>query len=302
MPWKKGQRPKFVREQDAHDAIAQIYFEIRNTLGLPLVPVPYLIYANFPQFLELHWRAVKPLVETQEFFRLAERLRADAYTRVHNYFKLPDLCRRIEELHFSSGARHELIETIEMFHYKDSLMLLLMAAQLQAFDKRVGKGGGGTAPADHPVFTERPVYVEEERASAPMKKLYDDIKRATSLPFVTTDHLILARWPDFLQAYWQVLKPLMQSPIYSETQWKLRDTAWEMTTELPVPVELTCGQLTDAGIADEDVATCVKVTELFVKHLSGMVLNIAAAKIALEGGTLATDGAEREVEETRRAA
>ncbi|HTK96361.1 MAG TPA: halocarboxylic acid dehydrogenase DehI family protein [Terriglobales bacterium] len=293
MPWKKGQRPKFVREQEATGEIAAVYREIREDLGLPMVPAPYLVLAAYPHFLQLHWHAMRPLVQTQEFFHLADRLRADAYTRVHNYFKLPDLCRHIESLRFSSGARQELTDTVELFQYKDSLLLLLLATQLQAFDKTVGKGGGGTVPAEHPVFTERPCYVEEDRAPAPMRKLYDDIKRTTGLPFVTTDHLILARWPDFLTAYWQMLKPLTQSPIYSETQWKLRDTTWEMTTELPVRIELTCERLTDEGMADDDVASCVRITELFTRHLSGMVLNVAAAKIALEGGTL-TDRDEPE--------
>ena len=110
------------------------------------------------------------------------------------------------------------------------------------------------------------------------------------------------RWPDFLAAYWQVMKPVVQSPLYSECQWALRDTTWEMTRELPARIELSCEQLTDAGMSDDDVATCVKITELFVKHLSGMVLNIAAAKIGLEGGTVAAPQLARGDEMPSRAA
>src|SRR6266404_7495938 len=89
MPWKNGQRPKVVRENEATGTTADIYHEIRRALGLPFVPVPFQIFAAIPKFLELHWSAVGPMVATQEFFALAERVRADGYTRVHSYFRLP---------------------------------------------------------------------------------------------------------------------------------------------------------------------------------------------------------------------
>ena len=294
MPWKKGQRPKFVREQAATGATAGIYQEIRESLGLPFVPVPFLIFAAYPRFLELEWAALRPLVQTPEFFALADRLRADGYTRAHSYFQIPDLCQRVEDLRFSSGARHELTDTIEMLHYADALLLLLMCAQLQAFDHKVGKSASvsdtsGKRDASARLrFTQRPVLIEEESAPNPIRKLFEDIKRTTAMPWVSTDFLAMARWPEFLAAYWQVMKPLVQSPIYSESASAVCDTAWELTRELPVMLELTCDQLTDAGMEDEDVGACVRLIEMFVKKLSGMALNISAAKISLEGGSAAT--------------
>ena len=300
MPWKKGQRPKIVAEKDAPEPVAAIYSEIKQALGLPFVPFAYQTLGVYPRFLAMHWERMRPLVETREFFHLAERVRADAYTRAHSYFPLPDLCRRVEDLHFSRGAKQELGETVDLFQYKNPLVLLLMATQLQAFDKPVGRGGGSAGPAEvRGPEAAAPVLVGEEHAPNPIKRIYEDLKRTTNLPFVPLDHLALARWPEFFQAYWSVLKPLMESPIYSECQWAVRDTAWHVTAELPITIELTCEQLTDAGIADEDVGTCVKIVELFVKTLSGLVLNMSAAKIALEGGTLAMpvrqdDGGDRE--------
>jgi len=290
MPWRKGQRPKLVREKDAGGNIAPIYQEIRESLGLPYVPAPFLIFAAVPKFLELQWAMLRPLVQTGEFIALAERLRADGYTRAHNYFHVPDLCHRVQDLRFSTGARQELTSTIELLHYADSLVLLMMAAQLQAFDHKVGTGkaeGAGSVADERPRFSERPVFIEEDSAPNSIRKLYDDIKRTTAMPWVTTDYLAMARWPDFLEAYWQAMKPLVQSPIYSQSVSAVCDTAWQVTRELPVSLQLTCDQLTDAGMEDEDVGACVRLTELFVKNLSGMTLNIAAAKIGLEGGSAA---------------
>ena len=75
-----------------------------------------------------------------------------------------------------------------------------------------------------------------------------------------------------------------------------------MTAQLPLPFELSCEQLTDRGMSDDDVATCVKISELVVRHLSGLVLNIAAAKIGLEGGNVAGgEAGEREPVPSRAA-
>ena len=282
--------------------VAEIYLDIRHRLGLPLVPLVYQIYAAYPLFLELHWNAMRPLVETEDFFRLADRVRADGYTRAHSYFRLPDLCERVEDLRFSTGARQELTATVELLHYKNSLLLLLMAAQLQAFDHVVGREAPAEPASARPESGPTPVLVDEERAPAPMRRIFEDLKRTSDVPFVIPDYRALARWPDFLSAYWQVMKPVVQSPLYSECQWALRDTCWEMTRELPAKLELTCEQLTDRGMSDDDVATCVKITELFVKHLSGMVLNMAAAKIGLEGGTVAAPALVRGEEMPTRAA
>lgn len=302
MQWKKGQRPKLIREQEATGQTAGIYDEIRRTLGLPFVPLVFQIFAAYPRFLELHWQAVRPAVATEEFFLLADRVRADSYTRAHSYFRVPDLCHHVEDLRFSTGARHELTATTELLHYKDALLLLLLAAQLQAFDHKVGRAGNGTPAGERAPLSPAPVLLDEERAPGPARKLFDDLKRTFDVPFVIPDYRALARFPDFLAAFWQVMKPIVQSPIYSECQWAVRDTAWEMTRELPGPIELTCEQLTDHGMSDDDVATCVKITELFVKHLSGLTLNIAAAKIGLEGGNVAAPALRVTEEQPARAA
>jgi hypothetical protein len=217
-------------------------------------------------------------------------LRAEAYTRMHNYFAIPDLCERMTDLSFSTGARHELTDVVELFNYSNPLMLLLATAQMQAFDKAVGRQIA-VHPALHPVFKERPVLVEEESASSPTKKIFEDIKRTLNVPVVNTDYRALARWPDFLRDYWTLLKATAQSPLYKEHCQALRASAAGLVQEFPRAFELTIAQLQDAGLSDEDVEAAVRITELFVKLLSGLVLNVAVAKIGLEGGNPAARNA-----------
>ncbi len=283
MPWRKGKRLKIVAEDEAQGRIREIFEDIRQTLGLPHVNLLYRAYAAYPEFLDLHWLALKAVLDTQEFFRLADRLRADAYTRMHNYFEIPDLCSRMADANLSGASRQELSYATDLFHYNDPVLLLIAAIQMQAFDSRTGLQGSPTSP-QHPVFRERPVLVEEDLASPKIRRIYDEMKRTLGIPFINMAYCAFARWPDFLANYWDVLKLIVQSPVYVESVHGVRDTAWSLAREIPRPVELTVSQLIDAGVGEDDLGAIVRMTEVFVKTLTGLVLNVAIAKIGLEGG------------------
>lgn len=286
MSWKKGNRLPLVRESEAQGRVQQIYQEIKQALGVPHVNVVFQAYATYPVFFEMHWNAIRPAVLTRLFFDIAERLRADAYTRMHNYFSIPDLCARTRDMQFSSGAQHELADVIDLFHYNNSLLLLITSAQMQAFDGPIGEAGNNGERVQHPVFSTKPILIDEQQAPAPTKKLFDDIKRVMSMPVVNTDYRAFARWPDFLTSYWHVAKPVRESPIYQQSQFAVRESAWQLARELPGPIELTISQLSEAGMTDDDIASVVRMTELFTRSLSAQVLDVAIAKIGIEGGNV----------------
>ena len=275
-----------VRESEASGRTSQVFAEVKAALGMPYVSLLYKAYAAYPKFLDLHWQAFKPVVETQEFFDLAGRLRAEAYTRMHNYFRLPDLCAQLTEESFSPGAQHELTRLIETLHASNAPLLLLAAAALQAFDKPIGRERK-THPAQAPSMFAMPIAAEEERAPASTRKIYEEMKRGMELPVLNLDYRAMGRWPDFLRDYWQVLRPISESPVYRESCQGLRESAAALAEEIPVQVSLTVAQLQDAGMKDEDVAAVVRITEMFTKSLASLVMNIALAKIGLEGGSSA---------------
>jgi hypothetical protein len=49
----------------------------------------------------------------------------------------------------------------------------------------------------------------------------------------------------------------------------------------------------EAGLTSEEIGAAIHVTEEFLNLLSGLVLNVAFAKISLEGGTQPRAAAER---------
>lgn len=298
MPWRKGLRLPLVGEDEARGRTQQIYDETKQSLGVPQVSVMFQALAAYPKFLDVFWRAVRPAVETRQFFRLGDRLRADAYTRIHNYFQVPDLRTRLA----ADGERQELSQTVELFHYVDPLLLLLSAAVTQAFARAVGQSVRENTKPEHPVFTDCPPLIAEESAPSQIKAVYEDIKRTLDVPVVSTAYLALGRFPGFLESFWRVLKPIAQSALYTQSHAGVRETAWSLVREFPVRVELTSDYLSEAGVPDEDVAAVARMTELFVESLSRTVLNVSLAKIGLEGGSARAAASSKPESEPKQAA
>ena len=288
-PWKKGNRLQVVLEGAADDATRVIFWEIQQALGIPELRVYYPALAVYPHFLQLHWNTVRPLVQSGEFFACADRLRADAYTRAHNYLRIPDLCARLQEPQLGATARQELTAAMDLFHYLNPLLLLLFCAQMQALEGPVGEAKAPLMPNSHPVYAESPVLVHEQDASAPVRRRYEEIRRVLELPYVNSEYEAMARFPVLLDVYWDLLKRLLQSPVYQESQYGIRESAWSLVRELPGPIELSIEQLLDAGMKQENIGPVVRILDLFVRNLSGLLINVAIAKIALEGGNLAAD-------------
>ena len=284
MNWKRH-KLRLVTEKQARGRTREIFDEIRQAMGVPHVNRIFQALASFPAFFELFWKTAKPLLHTQEFFSFSERIAAEAYTRMHNYFSVPALGAKTSEMDFSPGARAELEESAELYHYNCSVLLLLSAALVQAFENPGTEATNkATSVVVHPIFSKRPILVEEETAPPATRRIYDDIKRTLGTPFVSSPYLHFARWPDFLSVYWEALKPLLKTPLYEQNRLALRDSALNLAAALPQPLQLSTAQLEETGIPRDDITAVVHLADSFLDLLSKQMLNVAFAKIGLEDG------------------
>jgi Halocarboxylic acid dehydrogenase DehI len=289
-PVKRQRRITLIPESQAQGRIFEIYQEIKAALGVPHVNLLFQAYGAYPAFLELHWQTMRAVLQTTEFFQFADRLRAEAYTRAHNYFAVPDFCEEVKEMQLTQGARQELAEVVELFHYNNPLLLLIVAAQMQAFDEAPMPQRQSVGPAIHPVFDQKPCSVPEERATERVKRVYDDIKRTLGLNFINSDYRALGRFPDFLEAYWEAMKPALALPIYLEHKRKLKESAFSLAVELPSGPQLSIQQMQEAGLEEQEITDIVRITGQFIDLISGLILNVCFAKIGLEGGTRGDHG------------
>jgi len=285
MPWRKGNRLQLMPESEASPRVREIYTSIRQTLKLPSVATFFQAYGMEPTLLDMFWTAAEPIAKTQRFAECSDRLRADCFTRVHNYFAIPDFCEQMREEHFSPGALAELQNSIELFYISVPMTLLLAAFQLRGFD---GPVGDPKVPREtfSPTWSfHKPIFIDEEKASPLVHKVYEEMKRQFETHVVHRMYRSFARFPDFLIKYWDTLRVIVQSPLYSRFEHEVRITAEQLTYELPGPFDVSSEKLLAAGVQMEEVTSMVRITEVFERSLPSTLLNVCVAKIGIEGGS-----------------
>ncbi|MGB9255116.1 MAG: halocarboxylic acid dehydrogenase DehI family protein, partial [Candidatus Korobacteraceae bacterium] len=282
MRWKRGSRLRLISEADASPRTREIFCEVRERLGLPVVPLLYQAYAVFPEFLELHWQSFRPLLESRQFFVLGARLAAECYTRAHNYFAVDGLAGY--EVEPAANVTLPLTQVLDYYQYLDPFLLLITAAQMQAFEGAAGEPGDATDNARHASFLVAPRLLSDGEAAAAVQRIWSERRRIVELAFASDEHRALACWPEFYQRYWAGLKSVLQSPLYADGQYRLGESALKLAHELPVPVDTSIPQLLEAGLDNDQVYSLVRVNEAFMQALTGLLLDITFARIGLEGG------------------
>ena len=281
MRWKRGNRLRLIGEGEAPPRTREIFDEVRQSLGVPTVPALYQAYAVFPQFLEIHWNAFRPAIRSRQFFSLGARLAAESYTRAHSYLDVGSLTvsdGAVPPPHLSIG------QVFDYYQFLDPLLLLITSAQMQAFEGPVGRNGVAEATL-HPLFQAAPALVTDEEASAPVQRIWMERRRLLEVAFISDEHRALAMWPQFYREYWAGLRKSITSPVYSDTQYRIGESAWTMVHELPVRVETSAEQLLESGMDAEELSSLVRINQAFMQAMAGVMLDVTFARIACDGGT-----------------
>jgi hypothetical protein len=283
MPWNRN-KLNLVSENEAKGETARIFAELKDTLGIPHVSMVFRVLASLPRFFPLFWKSAKPMLETGEFFSSADQIREDAHNRMQTRFSVPDLRAKLTEMDFTARAQEEVKDVVELYEYVNPVLLLNMAALMEGLEQPAAPARHGTLPAQHPSHPGRPILVDERLAPEPTRKLYDDIKQTMGTPYLNTSYITFGRWPDFLREYWKSLKPTIGTPDYEEQRKALREFALSAARELPEAIELSRATLDKAGVSDDERTMAQQAIHFFLDLLSKQVLNIAFARVGLEGG------------------
>ena len=283
MPWNRN-KLNMVSETEARGETARIFAELKETLGIPHVSMVFRVLASLPRFFPLFWNASRPMLQTGEFFTTADQIRADAHNRMQARFAVPNLQSKLTEMGFTARAQEEVKDVVELYEYVNPVLLLNMAALMEGLEHPDGSPRHGSLPAHHPSHPGRPILVDERVAPEPTRKLYDDIKKTMGTPYLNTSYITFGRWPDFLREYWNSLKPIIGSANYEQQRAALRDFALNAARDLPEVIHISPADLDKAGIGDDERTMAVQAINFFLNLLSKQVLNIAFARVGLEGG------------------
>ncbi len=287
----KGTVPRLVivGEGDASEEVIDCFDEITASLGFPVVNVIFRALAKYPRFLLLQWEALKPNTLTQDFFDKTEVVRRQALGIVRENFPVNDLRAELR----MRGSSDDVVKTIkavlDFFLYCDPFLLLMVSALQSSLSGNPirGKPWAHLLPHyTHPTRTQEVSLVEMEEAPPPVQTVYREILKVCELPFVPSDYRAVGRWPEYLELAWKDWKPKISDPVYRREVKALNELALALAEDLPFPLALTPQVLRESGFTPAEVSDVLATVDLFQGLLPGLITNVAALKIGLEGGNL----------------
>ena len=211
------------------------------------MPLCYRGFAAYPNFLEVQWRTLKPLLGTREFFELAARLRAETYTYVHNYLKVPPLGEGL-----TTSTALECHRPALPCRCRDAAA---DERSVAGFRRPRRAKLASRHPADRVAFGESPEFVDLDNAPIGVRAGHGgDATRASTCRSQDRKSARWRTWPELLFAYWQALKPSVQSVFHEQAIFRARESAWSRAPEIPLQIEMDYARLQEAGVSADDIA------------------------------------------------
>lgn len=181
----------------------------------------------------------------------------------------------------------EIKAVLDFFLYCDPF-LLLMASALQsslADQPLPGKPWAHLLPHyTHPTRVQEVRLVEPEDAQPNAQTVYREIMKVSGLAFVPSDYRAMGRWPDYLELAWEDWTKKIPTPVYQREVRKLNELALALALDLPFPFAINAETLKEAGFTPAQISDILATVDLFQGLLPGLITNVAAFKIGLEGG------------------
>lgn len=280
-----------VEEDIARGRIKEVYEDIKATMRVPFVPTSFRAFAAYPEYLELVWAHVKPNVGTAAFEEWAAGIRHHSDADASHRFRVSDHVNILLQRGTPYETIHDIRDTVEVFHYLDPRLLILLAGLVESQEKQAPVGNLDPTPrevrrVDVPSFLFVPVrLVRPELAPHRVRRLLNDIKAAMQMPVVPGLYRALAAWPDYLELAWKEVKPALSTRPYGETCAELREIASRAAYELPSPLRIDDDTLVQAGL-EADLREIRQLNQLFADLLPRLILNTSILWKGLREGVL----------------
>jgi len=211
MAQRSGDPVPSIAEADASGEIAELYTDIRQSLGMPFVNLVWRNLASVPGGLKWAWTTMKPLYQQGAVYVEARQLR-DSQTLP----PVPTLPRAVlRAVGVDTAAEISIRAAIDGYDRGNPLNIVTFSALMSRL-----RGEKPSAPPPAPVDAgpELPV------AGAPPQLLNFDQMDPVTADTVRAVNLLgargharevqvslprnLAHWPGFLSLYWTILAPL----------------------------------------------------------------------------------------------
>jgi halocarboxylic acid dehydrogenase DehI len=285
---KTGERIVLVDETQANRPTIEAYELITRKLRVPRVPVLFRALAGVRALLPC-WQALRPAVRLRAFEEAADELRASA-SRTAVELGCPLIETQLEWAGYDVDEIDEIRGQVNIFHYQNAKLLLVMAVLREALEGTAG-GGKETPRATQRVPRGVPhemgiVELVPEDADGSLSRLFKSIRAHFGLGVVADDFRAFGRWPKYLGLAWEDARKRDSVPRWRAALDDLWTQAKAFAATLPVKVSIAAAQLSAAGAGPDRVRALV---ERFRRAMPGLTLDVARFKVQLDGPEDALD-------------
>jgi hypothetical protein len=268
-------------EKQTDDRIDGIHEDIKATLRVSIVPLPFLLWSKQPQLLELLWSRLRANLETRYVECAADRIRKQAARMV----SLHRVAHRIDAQDISLFTIEKCRAVIDVHHYINPKLLLIVTALVEALQRHPFR------PVNDPRWsTIIPKGIAAEMPAIPLlddswlghdkKILLKEIRKTLQLPEISTEYVGLAYCEGYLEKAWLQLKPFARTPDCWTFIENLQLLARTLVHGLPFPLEMSWDDFAKIGMAGLEVLNWIIP---FQNALPGLIVNMAALKVGMDG-------------------
>jgi hypothetical protein len=209
---RSGDPVPAITEADATGEVAELYADIRTTLGIPLVNLIWRNLATMPGALDWAWASVKPLY-------ISGRIQNEATALIESQ-KLPAVPRfpaaSLRAVGVDADAEGAIRAILASYDRSNPLNLVALSALLAVLRNTRAHANARAAPKSqqHAIDVRLPPLVNLDETPGDTAELVRAVNR---LGARGRDHILvsmprhLAHWPGFLALYWTVIAPLDRS-------------------------------------------------------------------------------------------
>ncbi|MGE0717387.1 MAG: hypothetical protein AB7P02_18215 [Alphaproteobacteria bacterium] len=207
---KGGDPVPAIREDEATGIVAELFEDLRRTMGVPMVNLVWRHLAAMPGALDWTWGTLKPLYASGAI--------AAAMAALHGRMTLPPLpampAAALRAVGLASADIAAVARMLDSYDRGNSMNLLAFSTLLGRLDGMPPTAGALPETAPPPVEGRLPrllVAAEMTPAAAELVVRLNALGQPEVGPIIASLYRHLAHWPGYLAMAWALLAPIDSS-------------------------------------------------------------------------------------------
>ncbi|MFA7248892.1 MAG: halocarboxylic acid dehydrogenase DehI family protein [Dehalococcoidia bacterium] len=254
--------------------------EMRSALRLPFTPEPLAGLAEAEGYLAFVWPQMAVSVETAGFLGSARYMADMALDAVETVYEPVLSPASLREGGLAGTDLEAITGVIDLFHYTQPQLLLLLAALAEAWE-RDSVGGQGRPDPREPAAREARHLALGVRLVAPGVPPLPEIAAALGVPEAPDLYRAAAAWPRYLDAAWEELQHLVAYPDFRRRGRALYFYARSGARFLARPLRANPTVLREAGLGDDAIAAARRTLDAAVPTMATMMMHAEAMRLGI---------------------